>query len=89
MIRVVLIEIGLLLLPFVGFAAYLVFSKKIEPGPDLVAALPVPKLVIAGLVLMIAGLLTLVNFSSSDPTGTYVPAQYKDGTIQPGRFEKD
>ncbi len=89
MIRVVLIEIGLLLLPFVGFAAYLVFVRKMEPGPDLLPAMPVPKLLVGGLVLMVAGLLSLVNFDSSEPTGKYVPAQYKDGKIVPGFFEKD
>lgn len=89
MIRVVLIEIGLLALPFLVFAGYLVFVRKMEPGPDLLPVMPLPKLLIGGLVLMVAGLLALVNLERSEPNGRYVPAEYKDGKILPGRFEKD
>lgn len=44
---------------------------------------------IAGLVVLLAGLMMLVSHERSNPESSYAPAQIKDGEITPGEFRQD
>lgn len=87
MIRVVIIELLLFLLPFMISAAYHVLVRKHPFSGALLKIMSVMKLAIAGLILVIIGLLLLAQFGGSDRDGVYTPAVYKDGRIIPGRID--
>ncbi len=84
MIRPALTEIGLFLVPFVVYAAFLlatrasVLQSKAWSPPRLAA------LVIVSLSLMVGSFLVLAQFSGAPPGSTYVPAHIEDGKFVPG-----
>jgi len=84
MIRPVLTEVGIFLIPFVIYAAYLVATRSglFEAGswPRRI----VIRLSIAAFVLTILSLILLAHFSGAPPNSTYVPAHVKDGKLIPG-----
>ena len=87
MIRVLVIQLLLFALPFALYAGYLVLVRGEPATGELWPMMPRVQLTVAGLILTIAGLLALATFSGGDPEGTYRPAIYKDGEIQPGGIE--
>jgi hypothetical protein len=84
MIRPVLTELGIFLIPFAVYAIYLVASRAglfdgtSWPGHILV------KLTVAALLLTILSLVVLAHFSGASPDSTYVPAHMEDGHLVPG-----
>ena len=87
MIRPVLTELALFLLPFVVFALFLwmtkgaVFDRASWPNKTLAT------LSIVALVLMIGSFIVLSHFSGAPPGTTYVPAHFDDkGNFVPGEF---
>ncbi|MCA1455061.1 hypothetical protein I6F35_17795 [Bradyrhizobium sp. BRP22] len=84
MIRPVLTEIGIFLIPFAVYALFLiatrsgVFAKSSWPLP-LVA-----KLVLGALVLVVISFVMLAHFSGAPPNSTYVPAHIENGKLVPG-----
>jgi hypothetical protein len=84
MIRPILTEIGLFLLPFVLYAAFIVVTNagvvpaKAWTAPRLAA------LLIVSLVLVIGSFLVLAQFSGAPPGSTYVPAHIENGKFVPG-----
>lgn len=84
MIRPILYEIGLFLIPFAIYAVFLIatraeiFNKTSWPLPI------VGWLTVAALLLIIASFALLANFSGAPPGSTYVPAHIKDGRLVPG-----
>ncbi len=87
MIRILLVEVLLFVLPFALYGAYMIVTGKAKPGPGFWSQAPLRYLVIAGLVCVIAGLIWLATFGDADKSGTYYPAQFKDGVLTPGRIE--
>lgn len=87
MIRVLLIQLSLFFLPFAIYAGYLVVARKQQLSKGLLAVMPVAQLTIAGMGLVIIGLIVLATFGGSDPGGTYTPAILKDGKIVPGHID--
>ncbi len=87
MIRVVIIEILLFLLPFAVSAAYQVLVRKHPFSSALLKVMSVMKLAVIGLVLAIVGLILLAQFGGADRDGVYTPAIYKDGKIIPGHID--
>lgn len=83
MFRVILINILLFLLPFLVYAAYVVWVKGVAPNRAMAGA-PFLWLVSAGLVVLFVGLFTLVEFSGGDRDGSYQPSVLEDGVIKPG-----
>ncbi|ODS01304.1 hypothetical protein AUC68_00025 [Methyloceanibacter methanicus] len=83
MLRVILINILLFLLPFLVYAAYVVWVKGVAPNRAMAGA-PFLWLVIAGLVVLFVGLFTLVDFTGGDREGRYQPSVLEDGVIKPG-----
>ena len=84
MIRPALIEIGIFLIPF---GIYVVFLLATNSGVLIPSSWPiqlVARLVLGSLLLVIASLVLLANFSGSSPNSTYVPAHIENGKLVPG-----
>jgi hypothetical protein len=84
MIRPVLTELAIFLIPFAAYALFLmatragVFASSSWPG-HLVA-----KLVLGSLLLVVISFVLLAQFSGAPPDSTYVPAHLEDGKLVPG-----
>jgi hypothetical protein len=83
MLRIALIDILLFALPFLIYAAYMVWVKGSAPANVMTGA-PIFWLLIIGFGLLIAVTVTLVQFSGGSPEGTYHPPVVEDGVIKPG-----
>ncbi|PYF04409.1 hypothetical protein BJ122_10362 [Rhodopseudomonas faecalis] len=87
MIRPILTEIGIFLIPFAVYALYLVasrsrlFAQSSWPGHVLA------KLALGALLLTILSLVLLADFSGAPPVSTYVPAHIEDGRLVPGQSQ--
>jgi hypothetical protein len=84
MIRPVLTEIGIFLTPFAVYALFLIATRS---GLVAQASWPlhlIAKLAIGSLLLVIASLVMLANFSGAPPHSTYVPAHIENGRLVPG-----
>ncbi|MFB9268692.1 DUF6111 family protein [Bradyrhizobium erythrophlei] len=84
MIRTVLTEIGVFLIPFAVYAAFLIATRS---GVALPASWPLhmlAKLTLAALVLVIVSFILLAEYTGSPPHSTYVPAHVEKGRLVPG-----
>ncbi|MBR0757276.1 hypothetical protein JQ604_34285 [Bradyrhizobium jicamae] len=84
MIRAVLTEVGIFLIPFVVYALFLIATRS---GVMARASWPLhmlAKLTLGALVLVLIGFVMLANFSGAPPGSTYVPAHIEDGRLVPG-----
>lgn len=84
MIRPILTEIGIFLIPF---AVYVLFLLATRSGLFVPAAWPldlIAKLTVAALVLVIVSLVLLAQFSGAPPNSTYTPAHIENGKLVPG-----
>ena len=84
MIRPVLTEVGLFLIPFAIYAVFLLATRAelfhIDSWP-----LPIIGwLTTAALLLIIASFAVLAHFSGASPGSTYVPAHIENGQLVPG-----
>ncbi|GIK80137.1 MAG: hypothetical protein KJZ73_07090 [Pseudorhodoplanes sp.] len=85
MIRQILTEFGLFLIPFALYAGYLMI-KRVDVFDR--ASWPLDRLVwltVAAVAIMIAGFILLAQFSGAPPGGTYEPAHMENGRFVPGR----
>lgn len=81
MIRPVLTEIGIFLIPFVVYAVILIARRH---GIFIKTSWPVQvigKLTFAALLLVIVSLVLLANFSGAPPGTTYTPAHMENGKL--------
>jgi hypothetical protein len=84
MIRPVLTEVGIFLIPFAVYALFLLATRS---GLMVQASWPVhvlAKLVLGSLLLVVISLLLLAHFSGAPPNSTYVPAHVENGKFVPG-----
>ena len=84
MIRPVLTEIGIFLIPFAVYALFLVATRS---GVFDQASWPlslVAKLVLGSLLLVVVSFIFLAEFSGAPPESTYEPAHLDDGKLVPG-----
>ena len=84
MIRPILTEIGIFLLPFAAYAVFLVAARY-----NLLDTSSWPIHIIGGLVgialaLTVAVLVLFANFSGAPPGLTYTPAHMEKGKLVPG-----
>ena len=84
MIRPLLSEVGLFLLPFAAYALFLIASRT-----NVLTAASWPLHVIGALVgvalsLTVGALVLLANFSGAAPHSTYTPAHMENGRLVPG-----
>lgn len=84
MIRPVLTEIAIFLIPFAVYAAFLFASRS---GVLTQSSWPlhiVVKLAVGAFVLVIVSFILLAHFSGAPPDSTYVPAHMENGRLVPG-----
>ncbi|WP_065751459.1 DUF6111 family protein [Bradyrhizobium paxllaeri] len=84
MIRPILTEIGIFLIPFVAYALFLIATRS---GVFVSSSWParlVAKLVLGSLVLVVVSFVLLAQFSGAPPGSTYVPAHIEDGKLVHG-----
>jgi len=84
MIRPLLSEVGLFLLPFAAYALFLIVSRT-----NVLTAASWPLHVIGALVgvaltLTVGALVLLANFSGASPHSNYTPAHMENGRLVPG-----
>jgi len=84
MIRPIFTEIGLFLIPFVLYAAFLVVTNAGVLGSKAWSPRRLTALLIASLVLVVGSFIALAQFSGAPPGSTYVPAHIENGKFVPG-----
>ena len=86
MLRIALIDLLFFALPFLVYAAYMVWVKGASPATVFQSA-PVLWLLAAGFGLLLIVMVTLVQFSGGERGGTYHPSVIEDGVIKPGGID--
>jgi len=84
MIRPVLTEIGIFLIPF---AAYVMFLLATRSGVLTASSWPahlIAKLVLGSLLLVVISFILLAQFSGAPPDSTYIPAHIENGKLVDG-----
>jgi hypothetical protein len=84
MIRPAFTEIGIFLIPFAVYAAFLLATRS---GLLVQTSWPLPiiaKLAVASLLLVVVSFVLLAHFSGASPNSTYVPAHIENGRLIPG-----
>ena len=84
MIRPVLTEIGIFLIPFAIYALFLIATRS---GLLVQSSWPVQivaKLVLGSLLLVVVSFILLAHFSGAPPNSTYIPAHVENGKFIPG-----
>lgn len=84
MMRTVLTEIGIFLIPFTVYALFLAATRSGLFARSSWPVAIVARLALVAIVLVIAGLIGLAHFSGAPPDSTYVPAHVENGKLVPG-----
>jgi phosphoglycerol transferase MdoB-like AlkP superfamily enzyme len=84
MIRTVLTEAAIFLIPFILYAGFLLITRSALLHRSSWPQRVVGWLLVAALALVIVSLLLLVHYSGAPPGTTYVPAHIEDGRLVPG-----
>jgi Family of unknown function (DUF6111) len=84
MIRPVLTEVAIFLIPFAAYAVFLIATRS---GVLVASSWPahlVAKLVLGSLLLVVISFVLLAQFSGAAPNSTYVPAHLENGKLVDG-----
>ena len=84
MIRQVLTEAGIFLIPFAVYALFLAATRAGVLHPASWPLHLIAKLSLAALLLVVASFILLVQVTGAPPNSTYVPAHMEDGRLVPG-----
>jgi len=84
MIRPVLTEIGIFLIPFAVYALFLVATRSGVFAQSSWPAHLVVKLALGSLLLVVVSFIMLAHFTGAPPDSTYIPAHIEDGKFVPG-----
>ena len=84
MILPVLTEIGIFLIPFAIYAAFLFGTRAGVLHPESWPLRTIAKLALVSLVLTTVSLVLLAHFSGAPPGTTDVPARIENGKLSPG-----
>ena len=84
MIRPVLTEIGIFLIPFAVYALFLIATRSGVFDQTSWPLTLVAKLVLGSLLLVIVSFIFLAEFSGAPPDSTYTPAHIERGHLVPG-----
>ena len=84
MIRPVLTEVGIFLIPFAAYAIFLIATRSGVMAQSSWPAHLVAKLVLGSLLLVVISFILLAHFSGAPPNSTYVPAHLENGRLVPG-----
>jgi hypothetical protein len=86
MIRIVIENILLFLLPTVAYVIYVVATRG-DSRKGILDEAPLAWLMLAGSALVLAVLATYGSDTRGKPGQVYVPPSMKDGRIEPGRIK--
>jgi Family of unknown function (DUF6111) len=84
MIRPVLTEIAIFLIPFAVYALFLIATRSGVLAQSSWPMHLVAKLALGSLLLVVVSFLFLAHFSGAPPNSTYVPAHIENGKLVPG-----
>ncbi len=84
MIRPVLTEIGIFLIPFAAYAIFLIATRSGVLDSSSWPAHLIAKLVLGSLLLVVISFVLLAQFSGAPPNSTYVPAHIENGRLIDG-----
>jgi len=84
MIRPVLTEIGIFLIPFAAYAVFLIATRSGVLVSSSWPAHLVAKLVLGSLLLVVISFVLLAQFSGASPNSTYIPAHLENGRLVDG-----
>jgi hypothetical protein len=84
MIRPVLTELAIFLIPFVAYALFLIATRSGVLASSSWPMHLVAKLVMGSLLLVIISFVLLAHFSGAPPNSTYIPAHIENGRLVPG-----
>ncbi|MFL6840609.1 MAG: DUF6111 family protein [Bradyrhizobium sp.] len=84
MIRPVLTEIAIFLIPFAAYALFLIATRSGVFAQSSWPAHLLAKLVLGSLLLVVISFILLAHFSGAPPHSTYVPAHIENGKFVPG-----
>ncbi|MCA6118541.1 hypothetical protein J6524_27230 [Bradyrhizobium sp. WSM 1738] len=84
MIRPILTEIGIFLIPFAVYALFLIATRTGVLASSSWPAHLVAKLALVSLLLVAISLVMLAQFSGAPPGSTYVPAHLENGKLVHG-----
>jgi len=84
MIRPVLTEVGIFLIPFVVYALFLIASRSGLMAKSSWPLRLLARLLLGALLLVVASFILLAHFSGAPPDSTYVPAHVENGRLVPG-----
>lgn len=87
MIRVILINLFLFLLPFIIYFAYVYLVKSGSGKNEPITFTPLIVLFCIGLGLLMGAVAYFIQFESGQPGQRYVPPQVENGVLRPGRLE--
>ncbi|GAB5377599.1 MAG: hypothetical protein AcusKO_40610 [Acuticoccus sp.] len=85
MIRIVVTQVLLFVLPFVAFFVYRIATRGWTGAIVAGFGRATFALIVAGGVLVLAGFIAFATLGGQS-TGVYVPTQYRDGKLVPGGF---
>ena len=84
MIRPVLTELAIFLIPFAAYALFLIATRSGVLASSSWPMHLVAKLVLGSLLLVIISFVLLAHFSGAPPNSTYIPAHIENGRLVPG-----
>ena len=84
MIRPVLTELGIFLIPFAVYALFLIATRSGVFDQSSWPLSLVAKLVLGSLLLVVVSFVFLAEFSGAPPESTYEPAHMEGGKLVPG-----
>jgi len=91
MVRIVVENVLLFLLPTAIYVAYVLLKRRAEGVPggngSVLDDAPLVWLVAAGAALVIITLVAFGSVSGGKPGQTYQPPVYRDGKIEPGQIK--
>ena len=84
MIRPILTELAIFLIPFVAYALFLIATRSGVLASSSWPVHLVAKLTLGSLLLVVISFVLLAHFSGAPPDSTYVPAHIENGRLVPG-----
>jgi hypothetical protein len=84
MIRPILTEIGIFLIPFAVYALFLLATRSGVLVSSSWPAHLVAKLAVGSLLLVVISFILVARFSGAPLNSTYVPAHVENGRLVPG-----
>ncbi len=89
MLRFVIFDAVLFILPFAAYAGWLMVTRGSLSNVEDWQARTIAYLAIAGASSLLIALVIFTSYRAIPPGGTYTPAHMEDGHIVPGHIDPD